>query len=735
MPPIKTLKIEGGKIVPANRFNLGPAKPSTSFLGFLKDTLKEVITSVLIEHPFVKSVTVEDKPATLVNQPEITVAVDEQLPFINTESQITLESEFKDFHHANKTWVFPKIELTPFNNSVFYYEEILSEKGLPQGYEGYVNLKYIIIPKPGSDTFRNIPLNLKEAVLNLKAGSEPIKISGIIDKGNSSIRFNLMNEALKIAFFNLISEFESKRCSLVLYFDFKGYCTSKGTFRFARKINPELLSRRKLTRMNGPAINTTVKNAQLISFSRKSLAMNVPLKKMVISTPLRRNNLEVQPVEKVNPEITVQPTTIKTTFLLLHSQTIHFALGTNASACLFKTSSGGITANPFNLNPGYSEFCQIFLPEIEFNKVAIYKSMVQPNTFLLIAKNYYLTRTEDTLDPCILSIFHASEEGTSTSLEISEIEFQFAIGPDLSNYELAWLKYLLMKNQQIEMKTGDFMNDINFIFPQDVEAEFQVIGNQFLQKSDVSVDGKYFVFSLFTENLSEASILINSLNNAASQYANITFRYKEIADTSTIDINIEKTIGDVISSQIENDNLTIQNLSLSECKLRKALSIDTNNNFAFNQTYFNNFDTLQSGDKKTIPLSSFIQSTQTGTIKAILFDLESIENLSKEFEQIASQTTDYNRYVTIKFDNQKSRTEKIQLQIVVEATGNVFRFVRLKNDFKTPFLFNFIILNSVDAGSSKLIIDSEYHDANDNVTSKQQLLFDFSKSSILTIPA
>lgn len=716
MPPIRSLKTDGTKLIPAGRFNLGPAKPSNSFVDVPEKRARDTI---LIRHPIVRSVTAITKPSNL----NIT---DESLPFIIVDKPITISSVFKDSNNPSISWKFPTIEISPYNNTVFYYEEILSTKAEKQGYEGYVILKYLFKRESASLNIKVIPIKLKEVILLLKAGKESIRINGIIDEEVSCIRFQLINEAVKIAFTNLISNLESNSCSLLLYFDFKGNYTSTDRFRFARKINTQIISDINPLRLNPRKIELKTAISRMINFTRKGLIQKVVINKG-LTVPAEKPLVESQ-------RRIIKHASVKTTFLLRHSQILHYPLGTSISDSLYKTSSGGFITNPFNLNQDYSEFQQIFLPEISFDKVAVYKSLLQPNTFLLIAKNYYLTRTEDTFDPCILSIFHAFEEGTSTSQDISEIEFQFAIGPEISQYDLAKLKYHLYKNQYIEKSTVDFVNDIRFLFPQDLDAKYEIMGNQFLQKSEVTIDGKYFIFSLFTDNLAEASILINSLNNSCSQFANIAFRHKEIADSSIVDINIEKTIGDVISGKIENENLLIENLSLSECKVKGLLTIDTQNNFEFNQTYFENFEILKSGEKKSITTSSVMNSYQTGKLKNVLFDYESIENLSKEFEQIVSQSTDYNRYITIKFDSQKDKTAKIQLKITVVVTANNFSFVKLKSDFKVPFLFNFIITNTSNNSSTELNIEIEYFDNNDNIYEEKSIVFKYGNSATLTVP-
>ena len=192
--------------------------------------------------------------------------------------------------------------------------------------------------------------------------------------------------------------------------------------------------------------------------------------------------------------------------MLKINKTVNYPRLPNADPRLYQNNDGAFANNPFNLNEDFSEFKQIFVSGYNFSKLSIYKSMVQPNTFLLISKVYNLSKDLNTMKPCVTTIFHAYEEGTGTAEEISKISFQFAIGPNLSDFDLAKLKIALLQNNFLDGDTTDYFDKIQFLFPNDISAEYEVSGNYFLQQSDITTDGKHFLFNLSTENLSEAQI-------------------------------------------------------------------------------------------------------------------------------------------------------------------------------------------------------------------------------------
>ncbi|QSW89184.1 hypothetical protein J0383_23475 [Flavobacterium endoglycinae] len=712
MPDLNTFKLEGTKLVPINRFNLEPAKPSTSFTAA---TLKKENEFKVIEHPIIHSI--EIKPV-IIGFP----IFESYFPLIEDDSAITENASFKDYFKNDITLFFPQVEIEPNNGTLFYYENVPDKSGNRAGLIGKVTLKYSIKNKELQASQKSITLNLREAILNLKVNRDFVKVNGIVNTTTQEIQFDLIDEAVKIAFLNLVSNLNDLKCNLDLFFDFKGYTKLKRNFLFAKDI--AFIKQNVIKKDLTTAPTTITPKATLISspLMVKS-AVNRMAPKMAISEIQRENSIRAD----------VQEEYVKSTFLLKINKILSYPIGTNPATSLYKTIGGGFTNIPFNLNDDFSQFKQIFVSGFNFDKLSIYKSMVQPNTFLLISKVYSLSKDLNTMKPCISTIFHAYEEGAGTTEEISKISFQFAIGPNLSDFDLAKLKIALLNNNFIDGDTADYFDKVQFLFPNDIASEYEVSGNYFLQQSDITTDGKHFLFNLSTENLSEASIMINALNNTITQYANINFKHKEIKDSSIIELNIEQTIGEIVEALIDNATKKIQinNQSISNCKLNSILLVYNQNVTYLNSTFFKNYPQLVSNDTKQLDFTA-INPTASGDLKSVFFDFENIENISSEFSQVVSQSTAYNRYIQVQIKSQAAATARITIELTVLETGSKFTIERLKTEFSTPILFNFIVKNTL-SNSTLISYKVNYYDKNDNLTGTKNDVFDFSKTSILTI--
>lgn len=713
MPDLNTFKLEGTKLVPINRFNLEPAKPSTAFSTV---AFNKVNDFKVIEHPIIHSIDI--KPILIFPIAE------NYFPLIEGDKSITENDSFKDYFKNEITLFFPQIEIVPNNGTVFYYENVPDKSGNKGGLRGKVTLKYTIKEKPLQANQKSISLNLKEAILNLKVNLDFIKINGVVNTTAQEIQFDLIDEAVKIAFLNLVSNLNDLKCNLDLFFDFKGYSKIKRNFLFARDIS--ILKSQIVTKsdLSSPRASLTPKTTIISSplMVRADLQTRVAPKTII-------SGIQLDNSIKSN----VQEEYVKSTFLLKINKTLSYPIGADPTISLYQTIGGGFVNIPFNLNEDFSQFKQIFVTGFNFSKLSIYKSMVQPNTFLLIAKVYSLSKDLNTMKPCISTIFHAYEEGAGTEEEISKISFQFAIGPNLSDFDLAKLKIALFQNNFLDGDTTDYFDKIQFLFPNDISAEYEISGNYFLQQSDISTDGKHFLFNLSTENLSEASIMINALNNTITQYANINFKHKEIKDSSVIELNIEQTIGEILEALIDNSakKIEISNQSISNCKLNSVLLVYNQNTTYLNSSFFKTYPELISNATKFLEFSA-LNPTVSGELKNVFFDFENIENISSEFSQIVSQSTAYNRYIQVQIKTQNAAISKITIELTVQATGSKFTMERLKSEFSTPILFNFIVKNT-SVNNTLISYKVNYFDKNDNLTGSTNEVFDFSKSSKIII--
>jgi len=705
MPDLNTFKISGNKMVPINRFNLEEGKLSNNFTEVNKD--KTPAFSV-VTHPVLTSVVLQ--PAILsvfLNK--------EYFPLIEDSSTVDQNSLFKDFNDNAIQLQFPEIEITPLHNSqVFYYENVLNEKSENIGYLGKITLNYTFKNKVVNATLQNIPIQLKEAILNLKVKDNVIKINGIVDELQKEITFDIKDEAVKIAFSNLVTNIEELKSNIDLFFSFKGYSKARKNFLLAKDF--------------------TLRKASVVDSLRMD-AIATPMKYTVIRPLIINDKVDlVRPVTTFNNTLEITPEYVKNTFVLKVNKTLNYPLQSDPLKSLYHTIGGGFVTNPFNFNVDFSLYEQIFIPGINLDKLSIYKSKVAVNEFLLIAKRYNITRSSDTKIPCVNTIFHGTESDSGLSNDISKISFQFAIGPDLSEFDLNKLKIELFNNKLIDGNSTGYFDKIKFVYPNDIEATYQINGNQYFQNANITVDGKYFLVDFSTENLNDASILINSINNSLSQYANINFVHKEIKDTSIIEFNIQKTIGEMVSVEIDNvsKKMLLKNNSLSSCKIQTALSIDTADLPLFSSSPFSNY-TIESEQSKEIPFSTLNSSLAVKDVKNAFLEYDINENISKEFSNIVATSNSFNKYIQIQFQTQKAATRRIRLEVTVNATTATFALERLKADFKTPLLINFLVSNAATI-DTLINYTASYFDKDNNLISTYSGVFDFASSAIIFIP-
>ncbi|NBL64991.1 hypothetical protein GV828_07240 [Flavobacterium sp. NST-5] len=703
-----TFKLNGNKLVPLNRFNLEPAKPSVIF----SNENKKPGNFVIAEHPVVQSIDLKPTVVTMeLFRP--------RFPLIEDKASVNPKSFFKDFEDAKIYHVFPGIEISPNNNLLFYYEEILDANGKTKGYLGKVTLKYILNNQKIIPTQKHIPLELAEAILNLKIKDGILKISGIINASTQEITFELKDEAVKITFQNLITNIKENQCSVDLFFNFKAYSKPTKIFNIAvlnkdfykldkRFIAPKEISKAKLIT---PLAVTDTKKTTVLRANKKRILHSLDVK------------------DSVNTEL------VKSTFILKTSFPLNYPLDKKESEGLYKNFNKTITDNPFNLNEKFSEFEQVFFPGFQFDKYTVYKSKVQPNVFLIVPKKYYLARDAETMSSCINLIFHAFEEGTGVSQDISKVNIQYAVSPNISALELNKLKIDLFQFGLLDDQITDYFSKVQFLFPNDIGADFEITGNHLIAPSEVSVDGKSFLFNFTTEKLSEASLLINSFNNSISQFANITIRHKEIRDTANMELNIEKTIGDFL--QVDYDDTTgkllVTNLSYSPCKISNVLLISAQDTPFFNPSYFATLPPLNSQQTSQLELRNLTSSVVHLNPKNICFEYESIEDISKEFTQAVATSTDFNRSIVLEFIKLDTKKfAKIQVDLVVRETDSAFSFEKDKTDFKTPLLFNFITKNQALLTP---FVDYKvlYFDQNNNLSKTKNFSFNYTTGARIYI--
>jgi len=87
----------------------------------------------------------------------------------------------------------------------------------------------------------------------------------------------------------------------------------------------------------------------------------------------------------------------------------------------------------------------------------------------------------------------------------------------------------------------------------------------------------------------------------------------------------------------------------------------------------------------------------------------------------------------IQIQNQKPKVTKMLVELNVNQTDGVFNFEKLKADFKTPLLINFLVSNAATI-DTLINYTASYFDKDNNLISTYSGVFDFASSAIIFIP-
>lgn len=218
----------------------------------------------------------------------------------------------------------------------------------------------------------------------------------------------------------------------------------------------------------------------------------------------------------------------------------------------------------------------------------------------------------------------------------------------------------------------------------------------------------------------------------------LDFIYKEIKDTSIIDTNINKTVGNAIETQINNENktITLQNIALSGCNLNDIAIKAKNNKILFNQTLFKTFQHLKSEESQVVTFQDI--SSQLHNIEITSADLkyDIIEDIQKEIVTEISQESDLRRYIAVLVDTQLAVVNSIQIHIEIMSSQSQFDFKLTKDDLKNPikraFNFSFIAVGQQNK-STEIKYTTKYFDINYNELQIKEGVLDYNETTSLRI--
>ena len=621
-----------------------------------------------------------------------------EYPVIKEEGNLTSNTKLTCVDGSSR--MIPDVELMPHNGRLFYYEDVNDSDGKHAGYVGYVSIKYgFFCPSP---TVKMLATEVDSAKLNLKTNNDSFVIEGTIDHRRHSIRFNLKDEAVKIAFCNLGSQIDAMKCDVDIYYKFSGYSVEKPTLKVYRPI-----ARRTETALRRAA----------------RLRINVP-------TVVRAVEMEKRKLKSETPLY------VKSSFIVKTRKSLNYPL--DHFQQLYQCFSGTISGNPFQLNDDFSEYQRVTCLSPKYRDlVEVYKSLFAKNSFLLFPKRYYIARNAQRA--CIYSTCFLNEEGiTEKQQELSKVNFSFDVAPALSEYDLAQLRMelyengLLDKDMSGEVRKNMIFDEITFNFPNDIGAESSINGNEFFSDASIVKDGQYFNIICETEKLSSASMFITNINSARPWYFNINSKYKDIENSATVELDILKTIGEFLDWEVSDDGIVITNNSYSPCSISSMMLFTNDGECLENSDIFKEDNYLESFQTRAIDLHELTDNPAFLNPEIAFFKYESIENIADEFRQAIDELSSYYRNIVLDFSGLDDDVESLEVDIKHVSTGCVYNFLKERKEFEMPLNLSIIMKNEVET-VTQLEITRKFRDRNGNSVREDCLDWDYSKSALIDL--
>ena len=621
-----------------------------------------------------------------------------EYPVIKEEGNLTSNTKLTCVDGSSR--MIPDVELMPHNGRLFYYEDVNDSDGKHAGYVGYVSIKYgFFCPSP---TVKMLATEVDSAKLNLKTNNDSFVIEGTIDHRRHSIRFNLKDEAVKIAFCNLGSQIDAMKCDVDIYYKFSGYSVQKTNLKVYRPI-----ARRTETALRRAA----------------RLRINVP-------TVVRAVEMEKRKLKSETPLY------VKSSFIVKTRKSLNYPL--DHFQQLYQCFSGTISGNPFQLNDDFSEYQRVTCLSPKYRDlVEVYKSLFAKNSFLLFPKRYYIARNAQRA--CIYSTCFLNEEGiTEKQQELSKVNFSFDVAPALSEYDLAQLRMelyengLLDKDMSGEVRKNMIFDEITFNFPNDIGAESSINGNEFFSDASIVKDGQYFNIICETEKLSSASMFITNINSARPWYFNINSKYKDIENSATVELDILKTIGEFLDWEVSDDGIVITNNSYSPCSISSMMLFTSDGECLENSDIFKEDNYLESFQTRAIDLHELTDNPAFLNPEIAFFKYESIENIADEFRQAIDELSSYYRNIVLDFSGLDDDVESLEVDIKHVSTGCVYNFLKERKEFEMPLNLSIIMKNEVET-VTQLEITRKFRDRNGNSVREDCLNWDYSKSALIDL--
>ena len=617
-------------------------------------------------------------------------------PMITDESNLTCDTKLTCIDGS--ICMIPNVELSPYNGNLFYYEDVISSEGKNTGYIGNVTLSYKFVSS--DPTVRMLPVDIDSVKLNLKTNSETYAIEGFVNNEKRCITISLKNEAVKIAFCNLVSQIDEMKCDIDIYYKFSGYSVSQRPLKvYHQKLN-------------------VVEDHLQVTNNKKRI------------TPRIMQLLERKIANKDNPLY------VKSIFIVKTRKTLNYPQ--NEYQSFYKHLSEVISGNPFKLNDDFSEYQRINCLSAKFKDlVDVYKSLFTKNSFLLFPKRYYLARNAEMA--CIYSTCFLNEEGvTENEQEISKVRFSFDVAPVLSEFDLIELKIELYDNNLLDKGFSDegrmsmIFDEVLFNFPNDIGAESSINGDDFINNGSMVKDGQFFNIICETEELRTASLFITDINSAYPRFFNIVSKYKDLHCSAVVELDINKTIGEFLDWQIFDDVVTITNTSYSPCIISEVMLFTNEGKCYLNDLCFSDSEYLESFQSIAINIKDLTDDPAFLKPEIMFFKYESIEDIKSEFLQSTDQITSYYRNITLDFSGIDKNVATMEINIKHVSTGNNYSF-RKKRAQKDQMLNLMLITKNENEPITILEISRVYRDDDGKILLEDSFEWNYNDGALIDL--
>lgn len=219
-------------------------------------------------------------------------------------------------------------------------------------------------------------------------------------------------------------------------------------------------------------------------------------------------------------------------------------------------------AQSFGCTPPWSEdfergkrYKKLTLPDADL-PVSVYESLAAPDTFLIFPDRYVIARTTDDAAPAVAMMSTIDPEGRLGS----DVTFDVAVAPDVSDYERALLRqqlyaYTSRQDGVARPPVLEWPSDL----PQSAKVAFT---DRFCTLAGSEPDGDHFLLTLRCDPVEHAlSVMSRLREKSAKLLGNLTFAVEDgVTESSALALDLNQTTGSVLQITRSGGTATLSNV-------------------------------------------------------------------------------------------------------------------------------------------------------------------------------